>query len=311
MHSMRSVLLLSLTSWVLACTGSPTTGGEPEPTPTGTILVGTPNGSEAGTYLVDVETGAVTQIAAGGDPLSVAFSGGYSKLSGFVYGLRTQPEPRHIMRVSLAQRDTAILLEQSDQELLVGTFDLNSGETSLAIQTLHWPTGKARLSSVNLDIGAWTPIVDADSRIDALPLTSIKWSPDGTTLYAVTELFPDRSELVRIDLATQLFRVISPMTPISAPLSVDVSPDGGVLAHADGAGRTTFRDTDGNPLQGYPELPLRTLRPTFSPDGKFMAYQMLLDGIGEGPIILMRLSDGKRWPLKINATFTVWLSDWI
>ncbi len=52
------------------------------------------------------------------------------------------------------------------------------------------------------------------------------------------------------------------------------------------------------------------MRPTFSPDGRFLAYQEL-GPEGEAGIVLMRLSDGKRWPLKMNADFVVWLSDWI
>src|SRR5690606_35942532 len=69
-----------------ACTGTPTGGGDPSATPTGSILVATPNGDEAGIYLVNVVTGRTTRIDVGAVPFTVSWQGGYSPHRNVVYG---------------------------------------------------------------------------------------------------------------------------------------------------------------------------------------------------------------------------------
>ncbi len=297
---------------VVACSGSPTSAGDDGPVPTGIILAATPNGQEAGTYLIDIATGDLTQISDHGNPLSVAVEGRYSGASRFIYGRRTAPEPRDLMQLSLMRKDTAVLLAWPTPDLLAGAYDLSADERLLAIQTLNWPSARSQLSIVDLALGTWTPIIDNANRIDTIPLTSIRWSPDGTRLYAVTDLWPDRSELVRIDLSTQQFRTLSPVVKIDYEASVDVSLDGQLLAFGDAQGRVSFRDRDGDEVTGYPAVPAGVSRPVFSPDGRFLAFQEFGPAPDGGiSITLMRLSDGKRWPLKVNADFEVWLSDWI
>lgn len=298
---------LALAIATAACSGTPTGGGEPQPTPVGTILAGSPNSPENGTYLIDIATGTATRVATGQDPLSVAFQGGYSAADRIVYGVSTLPPPDRIMAISMESGDTSVVIEMSDADSFIGAFHLSPDGRSLAIQTQYWPTGKVRLSTVDLATRTWTPIVDAVGGLDTIPLASIRWSPDGRTVYAVTDLFPDRSELIKIDLATQHFTIISPTTKVNG--SLDVSPDGQLIAHADGDGRITLRNPEGHPVSGLPEIASRAIRPAFSPDGKFLSYQALASD-GPRETILMRLSDGKRWPLKIEGDLNLWLSDW-
>lgn len=306
---MRTAWVRLILAGTVACTGTPTGGGEPELTPAGTILAGSPNDPENGTYLIDVVTGAVTRIADRGDPLSVAFQGGYSTSGGFVYGRRSQPAPRNFMKVEVASGSASTLLEVPDPDMLVGAYDLSADGGRLVLQTQDAQTGGIRVSTVDLATRTWTQISDAVGRLDTIPLGSIKWSLDGKNLYAVTEVYPDRSELIKINVATSRFEIISPTTRDRAPLWLDISPDDQVLAHGDGTFKITFRDRDGTPLQGYPEIQPGVSRPTFSPDGKFLAVQTF-SATGEDDIVLMRLSDGKRWPLKIEGDLTLWLSDW-
>src|SRR5690606_2622832 len=120
--------------------------------------------------------------------------------------------------------------------------------------------------------------------------------------------WPDPTGMFRIDLATQRFHEISPPTPITVEPWVAISPDGNKVAHAvDGS--ISFKDTNGALLSGLPEMPDRTSRPVFSPDGKFLAYQEYVDQTIR--IMMVRLSDGRLWELDVDADFEVWLVDWI
>lgn len=304
---MRALWLASLGA-LASCSGAPTGGGDPEPMPTGTILAGTPNGVQRGTYLIDIASGAVTQIAQAGEPLSVAWQGGYSAARGSVIGTRAYPLPNRVRAIELASGDTTTLFEAPSIDDLTGAYAVSPSGSRLAIQTQHWPTGEITLSLIDLTTGSRTPIRDLVGGIDELPLRTIDWTPDESALFVTTDVYPDRSEVVRIDLGTQEFRIVSPTTVVDGDL--DVSPDGRVVAHKDGSGRIILRGPDGVPLPQYPEIPGLVMRPTFSPDGKFLAYQELSIESGEGDIILMRLSDGKRWTLKIQADVRPWLSDW-
>ncbi len=193
-----------------ACSGSPTSAGDDGPVPTGIILAGTPNGPETGTYLIDIASGDVTRIVEGFEPLSVAFQGGYSRSLDVVYGLTITPPIDQIKAISLDSNDTSIVVTMRQPSTLAGAYDLSSDGHVLAIQTGE--PDKVQLSIVNLVTGVWAPIVDQTSRLDTIPLASIRWSPDGETLFAVTEGWPGRTELVRIDPATQVFTIISPST---------------------------------------------------------------------------------------------------
>lgn len=304
---MKSSWYVVLISSALACTGSPTHGGEPEPTPTGTILVGTPNGPEAGTYLVDIVTGSVTTVDAGSPPLSVAWQGGYSKARDVIYGTSVSA-PLDILTLPLGGGTPSTLLA-IPASASPGAYDISVDGQRLAIQIA---ASTVQLWSVDLGTGTWTRHRDQVAGIDTIPLSRLRWSPDGHHLFALIDLFPVRSELVRIDLQTDEFQVISPATPVRIVTSVDVSPDGRTVAHGDGMAHIIFRNPDGDPLPGFPEIPGTVSRPTFSPDGKFIAFQEFdPEQDYRISIILMRLSDGKRWPLKVNAEFEVWLSDWI
>jgi Tol biopolymer transport system component len=291
------------------CTGSPTGGGEPELLPTGTILAGSPNNPEYGSYLIDVETGTVTQIATRQNPFLVALQGGYSSRDDLVYGVRADSATGRVVAVSLTTGDTTLLAEMPDDGHLLGAVRLSPDGRTLAMQVWQWRIDKIETVLIDLATGTWNRLVDQATGIDAIPLDSFRWAPDGRFLYALTEVFPDRSELVRIDPTTAQFEIISPTTPITGPLWIDLSPDGKTVAHGDGSAAILYRDADGELLGGFPEVQPRVMRPTWSPDGKFLAYQEL-GSEGEGAIILMRLSDGKRWPLEIEGGLRLWLADW-
>lgn len=298
-------LVLAMT---VACSGAPTGGGDPPPSPTGTILVATPNGTESGTYLVDVGSGSLRKLASYRDPLTVALQGGYSIPGQFVYGTNGTT-PRRIMRLPLdgGPADTLLAIPAGHS---IGAYHLSPDGRTMAVQTEA--AAGIQLWTVDLLTVTWTQHADQVGGIDAIPLADIRWSSDERFLVALTELFPDRSELVRIDLATNRFDIISPSTPITIVPSLDVSPDGQVIAHGDGAATITFRNPDGTLAAGFPDIPGRAARPTFSPDGKFLAYQQHAPAPNFGiTIMIMRLSDGARWPLEIDADFEVWLSDWI
>lgn len=305
-----SCLLAAAALATTACTGVPTGGNDPEPTPTGTILAGSPNEPEDGSYLINVETGSVKRIATGQNPFTVAFQGGYSEPERFVYGIRADSATNRVVAVSLVSGDTLLLAAMPDEDHLLGAIRLSPDGQTLAAQIWQWRIDKIELVLIDLATGTWTRLVDQVTGIDALPLASLAWSPDGRHLYVLTEVFPDRSELVQVSLGSGLFEIISPTTPINGPLWLDISPDGQTIAHGHGDGEIVFRNADGGELIGLPELMPRVGRPVWSPDGEFIAYQELGSG-GERAIVLMRLSDGKRWPLEIEGDLNLWLSDWI
>lgn len=307
---MKASLLTAVTAILVACQGTPTGSGTAELLPEGRILAASPNNPENGSYLIDVETGAVTRIASLQNPFTVAFQGGYSAASNLIYGVRVDSTTDLVTGVSLTSGDTLLLAVMPDNGHLLGTVRLSPDGRTLAVQIWQWRIDKIELVTIDLATGTWTRIVDQATGIDAIPLTSLRWAPDGRFLYTLTEVFPDRSELVRIDLATNEFEILSPTTQINWSLWIDLSPDGKTVAHGDGSGRILFRNTDGEELDGYPEVLPPVMRPTWSPDGKFLAYQEL-GPEGEGAIILMRLSDGKRWPLQIEGDLNLWLADWI
>ena len=290
-----------------ACSGTPTDGGEPPPMPTGTILVATPNGAESGTYLVDIATGNLTKLATRRDPLTVALSGGYSAAGHFVYGTNATT-PRRIMRLPLAggAADTLLAIPVNHS---LGTYRLSPDGRTMAVQTA---TLEVQLWTVDLETGTWTQRIDRVASLDTVPLTSLRWSPDGRSLLAVTENYPHPSALVRMNLQDDRFDIISPTTPINISPWIDISPDGDVIAHGEAGGNLVFRDRNGAELGDYPNTTGLIGRPIFSPDGKFVAYEEF----GSPPdfqttIMLMRLADGERWPLQVDAEFEVWLSDWI
>lgn len=299
--------MLTAAAAIVGCSNSPTSGGDHGPVPTGTILVGTPNGVERGAYLVDLATGGLEQIVSGISPFSIAFQGGYSAARNSVYGLSVADTQR-IVELNLASRAVDTVLMVPDRAW-TGAYDISADGRTLAIQTA---TLVVRLWTVDIGSGVWTQLVDHVGRIDTIPLASIRWSPDGKHLFVITEVFPDRSELVRVDLDTERFAVISPVTPITnATPSLDVSADAQLISHGDGDGNVIFRDADGVMVSGLPNIPGRVSRPRFSPDSRFLAYQEVLPLDHVIKIFMVRLSDGKRWELKMDADFEVWLVDWI
>src|SRR5690606_15426408 len=152
----------------------------------------------------------------------------------------------------------------------LGAYHLSPDGRIMAVQTA---TLVVQLWTVDLESGIWTQRIDAAAALDTIPLTGIRWSPDGQQLFAVTEVYPHPSTLMRIDLADDHFEVISPAAPINISPWLDVSPDGRVIAHGESSGSLTLRDTNGMVLTEYPETLGFIGRPIFSADGKFLAYQ--------------------------------------
>jgi Tol biopolymer transport system component len=275
------------------------------------MLVSTPNHPGYGTYLVDVESGAITKIANAQNPLSVAFDGGYSEGGQLVYGTSAMWLPQRINAISLVTGDTLLLATAPAPGTWLGPFRLSPDGSSLAAQLADGHGLHVVL--MNIATGVMTPIVDRANAMDTLQFGSLRWTPDGRWLYGVTAVYEEnRTELIRIELATDRFTVISPTTGYDWGAWLDLSPDGRILAHGDGDGNVHFRDRNGGLLRGFPDIGPRATKPIWSPDGKFLAYQQF----GPPPsheltIMIMRLSDGTRWPLEIDADFEVWLSDWI
>jgi len=301
-----SRFLLTTLALLAAC-GTPTAGTPSAPTPTGTLLFSAPNGDERGAYLINAATGAVTKIATRLEPIDVLLSGGYGGSANFVYGT-VNSRPRRIARINLANAavDT-ILTMRSDGSL--GAYDLSRDGRTMAIQT-----GEAegvRLWTVDLASGTWTQRVDAVSRLDSIPLTGLRWTPDGAYLYALTEEFPPgQSRLIRLRVSDDHFEILTPATPISAISPwLNISDDGRRLAVGSPDGRLVFRDLLGNELSNLPTAGPLIGRPVFSPDGQFVVL-MAYSSPGESRIEVIRLVDGVRFPLPIQANYELWVVDW-
>lgn len=298
--------LLTTLALVAAC-GTPTAGTPSAPTPKGTLLFSAPNYEYTGAYLVDAATGAITKIATGLDPIRVTQSGGYSAVGKSVYGTVTS-RPRRIARINLATSAVDTILTMRSNGLL-GAYDLSRDGRTMAIQT-----GEAegvRLWTVDLASGTWTQRVDAVNRLDSIPLTGLRWTPDGAYLYAFTEEFPPgQTRLIRMRLADNRFEVLTAPQSIS-PLSpwLNISDDGRRLVVGSPDGRVVFRDLLGNLVGELPTPGLVVGQPVLSPDGQFVVL-MSYDAAYRPTVQMVRVADGARFPLPIQANYELWTVDW-
>lgn len=305
-------LLCSLLA-VVAC-GSPTDGTPPPHAPTGTLLVHTPNGAQRGTYLVDVTNGATTQIVEGLRPLSFPGTGGFTAVDHSVFGLAA-PSADGMTRIGRLNLTTKVFdtLMEIPQGMWLGGHDLSPDAQALVLQT--GGGGGVRLWTVDLASGTWTQRIDPLQRLDTVPLTSLKWTPNGRHVYALTEVYPHAvTELIRFTVATDEFEVLTPRTGYGIVPGLDVSPDGLRIVHTDGEGRLVFRDLLGNPLPGLPSAgpQPKVNQPIFSPDGNFVAFTTHVGPGVRTTIEILRLSDGTRWPLQLQADFEFGIAtvDW-
>ncbi len=299
---------------VLTACSSPTDGTPTLLAPTGTLLVDTPNGAQAGSYLVDVTTGALTQIASRGVPLRTTFVGGYSPVDHSVVGNAAPSSDRmnRIGRLNLATMVFDTLLEWAP-EIWRGGYDLSPDARTLVLQT--GGAGGVRLWTVDLARDTWTQRIDTVQRLDTVPLTGLRWTPDGRQVYALTEVYSlTVTELIRFTVATDHFEVLTSRTRYDFIPGLDGSPDGLRLVHTDGEGRLVLRDLRGNPLPGLPSAgPLPPVNgPAFSPDGNFVAFTSHGGPGLKTTIEILRLSDGTRWPIHLQTDFEfgIWLVDW-
>lgn len=309
---MRTACRMILSLCLLGACASPTQGTLPPSGPAGTLLVTALGGADQGSYLVELADGTVTRIIDGLSPLYFPGIGGYSAVDNSVFGA-AYPDPdrrNRIGRLNLATMVFDTLLEWAP-ELWKGSLDLSSDGRTIVLQT--GGAGGVRLWTVDLASGTWTQRIDTVQRLDTVPLTSLKWTPDARHVYALTEVYPlTVTELIRFTLATNEFEVLTPRTRYGIVPGVDVSPDGLRLVHSDGEGRLVFRDLLGNPLPDLPSAGPRpkTTQPVFSSDGRFVAFTVY-DGANPS-IEIIRLSDGMRWPLELQKEFEFGIAvvDW-
>jgi Tol biopolymer transport system component len=141
-------------------------------------------------------------------------------------------------------------------------------------------------------------------------LTDLQWLPDQSGLIATAEQGSGPKWVARLDFSTGALTAITPPVDVQRISSLDLSPDGRVIAYALDGNDIRFITLDGAPAPGYP-TGLQGTFPAFSPDGRLLAYSRNHDGTSTiDGIWFHRFSDGETWRALPAGHVVTWVKDW-
>lgn len=301
-YSLATALLLVIAS-ISAC-NSDSVGPGDKLLPSGTILASDPRGE---VYVIEASTGVADRLASGGEPIGPNNSklgpNGDASGSNFI-------SPREVRTVNLESRSVRRVFGYPPGAL-VGSTKISPDGSMMAISGLGL-VSPDRFELVTIDLVTlqltvrWSHLIE-DGFLD---LASVIWLPDQSGILALAV----QSQGVRVAhlaFGTGSLDFLTEFIGQAIDPSLDLSPDGRVIAYSRPDGRTRFITFGGAPANGYPETLLGTY-PAFSPDGRFVAFTKrdgavptILDGIW-----VHRLLDGQEWRLlPADSPITV-LLDW-
>lgn len=289
----------------LACGSEPNTGPTPPTEPTGTLLVYDPTGT---VHVVDVVTGDSREVSRFGEPftwVSPAFDRDAKVVIGGGSGVGP-PDPG-IRQLDLALGTITTLV---DDVVAYATRLAPDGKT-LLFGAVGWSAPRSEL--VTVEIGGteepsvlWVAPETAPEQI----LAELRWLPDQTGLIA--HLYNmEVVQIVHYDLASGVITPITePTTNMEMTRTLDLSPDGRVIAYNTHTGELRFITRNGAPAAGYP-TDLRGILPAFSPDGKLLAWSRYEEGsyVIDG-VWYYRFSDGAMWRALPEESPLTWVLDW-
>jgi WD40 repeat protein len=161
--------------------------------------------------------------------------------------------------------------------------------TILAVATAH-------KTIVLWGTDTWEP-VGVIQAFEAGPASWVRFSPDGSTLYATGHYF---STMVRWDVETR--EQLGEPVPAGFPMRFEVSPSTGLVAIAGQFQPLTLYDADLEPLPAFETDVGRASSTAFTPDGRILAL-----GGDDGTVRLFDVESGEQLgsPLGAHSDWTI------
>jgi hypothetical protein len=289
----------------VACGSESNTGPSVPAEPTGALLVYDPTGT---VHVVDVLTGGSREVSRFGEPftwVAAAFGRTASIVVGGGSGVGL-PDPG-IRQLDLASGTITTLVE----DVVVANTRVSPDGQSLIFAAAGWLVPRAVLATLELG-GSAEPVVRwiAPDDHPEWGLTDLRWLPDQSGLIA--QLYDiDVVQVVHFDLASgEITPLTEPTTTLEMTRTLDLSPDGRVIAYNTHTGELRFITRNGTPAAGYP-TDLHGILPAISPDGTLLAWSRyeedtyMIDGVW-----YYRFSDGAMWRALPETSQLTWVLDW-